>query len=264
MGVGLSPEGNQEQYAQADRGGAEGKPGFFQPVHKFLVGEDKVAQKEAEAVKPYPVHDDHGGIQNFGSAPQGKDQQDKGPGREFPTEGVQPVFLSFSHQEKRRGIDPAKLDEPQNAGAAGNEDEVPDKKGETVKDTAGNAHADIALDPLEDEEAKGGGNQQLPGPGTQVFLPGVAFQVQPGGNAGHHKEQRHKPGIDDIWKGILILYRAEGPKPQLRLYGTIEKNHVIKDHQNHSRPADIVYVASAHGKLPLLKLERNSWVAVAI
>ena len=103
---------------------------------------------------------------------------------------------------------------------------------------------------MEHKQADGTGNQQLTRTGLEPLFGAFLLQGITGATAGQDKEQRHKPGVQDVHHNILVLghlgIRAEASDAAKDAFIIIEVDYVIKEHQEHRDPAQIVHPMLSH------------------
>ena len=74
----------------------------------------------------------------------------------------------------------------------------------------------------------------------------MSFQIISGTHSRHQKQQHHKPRIQQVLHGILILYLPKRPDHSRRHHTVIHKNHMVYDHEPHRDPADVIQIVSSH------------------
>ena len=216
--------------------------------HHGFVGKDEISQQKGEGVDPKAVDDDIGRVQHLRRGPKGQTQRHQGKGPQPPAEPVETACFKPAQQRQRHGKDPKHLGKPQNT-AAGHRHDEPKHRGRQRRqgvEGPGQSHVEVTQYPLKDQQPQRRGNQQFFGAAGGKGFWAAPFQLQPGADAGYHKQQHHEPGVEKILHCVLRLCRGEGPHHPGGDDAIVHVDNVIENHQQNGGPAEIVQIMPAH------------------
>ena len=112
-------------------------------------------------------------------------------------------------------------------------------------ESAANSCIDISQNPAKHQQAKGGGYQKLGGSGFSEGPVRMILQIESGAHSGNHKQQQHKPWVQQVKHCILIGCFCDRAQAKGR-QRTDNKQHMIDHHKAYRNPTDIIQISLSH------------------
>ena len=97
----------------------------------------------------------------------------------------------------------------------------------------------------EDGMAKGGGYQQLGGSGFSEGPVRMVLQIESGAHSGNHKQQQHKPWVQQVKNRVLIGCFRDCSQSKGR-QRTENEQHMIDHHKAYCDPTNIIQISLPH------------------